>query len=82
MRTLDTFKGGARLAGAMRIGELAHRLETEIERLVAQESVDASAVEQLLGRADTMASVFERLRQPTPPAALWIVPPKPNTCPR
>ena len=28
MRTLHTLKGGARLAGAMRLGEMAHRLET------------------------------------------------------
>jgi chemosensory pili system protein ChpA (sensor histidine kinase/response regulator) len=69
MRTLHTFKGGARLAGAMRIGELAHRLETEIERLAAQDVVDATAVEHLLGRADTMASVFERLRHVPPVAA-------------
>ncbi|WP_310732445.1 Hpt domain-containing protein, partial [Rubrivivax gelatinosus] len=33
MRTLHTFKGGARLAGAMRLGERAHRMETAIERL-------------------------------------------------
>jgi chemosensory pili system protein ChpA (sensor histidine kinase/response regulator) len=36
MRTLHTFKGGARSAGAMRLGELAHRLETSIERLLAR----------------------------------------------
>ena len=35
MRTLHTFKGGARLAGAMRLGEMAHRLETAIEHLAA-----------------------------------------------
>ena len=35
MRTLHTLKGGARLAGAMRLGEMAHRLETRIERLTA-----------------------------------------------
>ncbi|MCP5285887.1 MAG: Hpt domain-containing protein [Burkholderiaceae bacterium] len=64
MRTLHTFKGGARLAGAMRVGELAHRLETEIERLAGSEGVDAAAVERLLSRADAMATVFERLRAP------------------
>ncbi len=34
MRTLHTLKGGARLAGAMRLGEMAHRLETAIEHLL------------------------------------------------
>jgi chemosensory pili system protein ChpA (sensor histidine kinase/response regulator) len=38
MRTLHTFKGGARLAGAMRLGEMAHRLETAIEHLLAKAS--------------------------------------------
>ncbi|MFO1266464.1 MAG: Hpt domain-containing protein [Rubrivivax sp.] len=33
MRALHTLKGGARLAGAMRLGEMAHRLETAIEHL-------------------------------------------------
>ena len=35
MRVLHTFKGGARLAGAMRLGEQAHRLESQIEHLLA-----------------------------------------------
>ena len=38
MRTLHTLKGGARLAGAMRLGEMAHRLETRIERLTATDA--------------------------------------------
>jgi chemosensory pili system protein ChpA (sensor histidine kinase/response regulator) len=73
MRTLHTFKGGARLAGAMRVGELAHRLETEIERLAARDALAPADIEHLLGKADTMASLFERLRKPgsaPPPAAV------------
>ena len=37
MRVLHTFKGGARLAGAMRLGEQAHRLESQIEHRLLQE---------------------------------------------
>ena len=63
MRTLHTLKGGARLAGAMRLGEMAHRLETRIERLTG---VDAAAtaedIETLQGRADNMTGAFEALR--------------------
>ncbi|HZV93726.1 MAG TPA: Hpt domain-containing protein, partial [Caldimonas sp.] len=63
MRTLHTLKGGARLAGAMRLGEMAHRLETRIERLTANEGkADASDVETLQGRADAMAHAFDALR--------------------
>jgi chemosensory pili system protein ChpA (sensor histidine kinase/response regulator) len=62
MRTLHTLKGGARLAGAMRLGEMAHRLETAIERLAGHGAVHADEIEPLLLRSDRMASVLEALR--------------------
>ncbi|MCE9659547.1 MAG: Hpt domain-containing protein [Burkholderiales bacterium] len=63
MRTLHTLKGGARLAGAMRLGEMAHRLETRIERLTAGEAVvDGADVEVLQGRADAMSQAFDAMR--------------------
>ena len=62
MRTLHTFKGGARLAGAMRVGELAHRLETAIERLLARGGVAAHDVELLQVRADHLGAAFDALR--------------------
>jgi chemosensory pili system protein ChpA (sensor histidine kinase/response regulator) len=62
MRTLHTFKGGARLAGAMRLGEMAHRLETAIEHLVARGDLQAADVEPLLGRVDTIEADFLELR--------------------
>jgi chemosensory pili system protein ChpA (sensor histidine kinase/response regulator) len=61
MRTLHTFKGGARLAGAMRLGELAHRLETAIEHLAARAEIHLQDIERLLGRGDAMAAAFESL---------------------
>lgn len=63
MRTLHTFKGGARLAGAMRLGELAHRLESAIERLLSAGSPSADAVAPLEGRVDRLVDDFEALRQ-------------------
>ncbi|MBG6079476.1 chemosensory pili system protein ChpA (sensor histidine kinase/response regulator) [Rubrivivax gelatinosus] len=68
MRTLHTFKGGARLAGAMRLGERAHRMETAIERLGDRGGVHAGEVETLLARADAMVADFEALRTPAAPA--------------
>ena len=63
MRTLHTLKGGARLAGAMRLGEMAHRLETRIERLTAADaSASAGDVETLQARADSMTQAFDALR--------------------
>ena len=64
MRTLHTFKGGARLAGAMRLGEMAHRLETAIEHLLARGSAAAPDIEALLGRVDAIVSSFELLGRP------------------
>lgn len=64
MRTLHTFKGGARLAGAMRLGEMAHRLETAIEHLLARGGIAGADVEALLARVDTIATGFEQLGQP------------------
>ena len=63
MRALHTLKGGSRLSGAMRLGELAHRLETRIERLMAHPPVAAADVETLQSHADTLAQAFDALRQ-------------------
>ena len=63
LRTLHTFKGGARLAGAMRVGELAHRLEAAIEALLAHGHAPAAEIEQLLARVDRLSSRFEAIVQ-------------------
>ena len=62
MRTLHTLKGSARLAGAMRLGELAHRLETVIGHLLARGDVQADDVEALQSRADGIEAAFQSLR--------------------
>jgi chemosensory pili system protein ChpA (sensor histidine kinase/response regulator) len=61
MRTLHTLKGGARLAGAMRLGELSHRLETAIEHLMSRQDLTAEEIEGLFGRVDALGTAFERL---------------------
>ncbi len=61
MRTLHTLKGGARLAGAMRLGELAHRLETAIEHLAAREHNREEDVEALFARVDAIGATFDGL---------------------
>jgi chemosensory pili system protein ChpA (sensor histidine kinase/response regulator) len=63
MRTLHTLKGGARLAGAMRLGEMAHRLETAIEHLIGRGHANADDVERLVGRVDAIETRFEMLRR-------------------
>ncbi len=64
MRTLHTLKGGARLSGAMRIGEMAHRLEAAIEALAARGQAQAADIAPLLAQADAMSALFDAMRQP------------------
>ncbi|MBS0320733.1 MAG: Hpt domain-containing protein [Proteobacteria bacterium] len=62
-RTLHTFKGSARMAGAMRLGELAHLMES---RLVDGESPAAATpalFEALDTDLDNIAFVLDRLRE-------------------
>ena len=61
LRNLHTLKGSARLAGALRLGEMAHRMETTAERLGSdvQRSAD---IEPLQSAFDAISARFEQLR--------------------
>ena len=61
LRTLHTLKGSARLAGAMRLGERAHGMESEIE-LIGTQSITRAAVDMLLVRFDALQAAFDGLR--------------------
>jgi chemosensory pili system protein ChpA (sensor histidine kinase/response regulator) len=61
LRALHTLKGSARLAGAMRMGEMAHRLESAVERVDAERPT-AEGIEPLLGSFDAMQAGFDKLR--------------------
>ncbi len=60
LRTLHTLKGSARLAGAMRLGERAHRMESDVEAIGAE--AGRRAIEQLLTRFDALQANFDALR--------------------
>ena len=62
LRVLHTLKGSARLAGALRLGEMAHSMESEIAYLGT--GVTASQdFEFLLSRFDRMQTAFDALRR-------------------
>ncbi|MDB5742719.1 MAG: CheA signal transduction histidine kinase [Polaromonas sp.] len=61
LRVLHTLKGSARLAGAMRLGEMAHRIESEIA-FVSSESASSQEFEPMMTRFDRMQTAFEGLR--------------------
>ena len=67
LRNLHTLKGSARLAGALRLGEMAHRMETTAERLGSdvQRSAD---LEPLQTAFDAISARFELLRNTDPQA--------------
>ncbi|NBW48841.1 MAG: hybrid sensor histidine kinase/response regulator [Betaproteobacteria bacterium] len=60
LRLLHTLKGSARLAGAMRMGEMGHRMESSIEQLGA-EGLQSIQLEPLLGRFDSLQAAFSSL---------------------
>ena len=60
LRVLHTLKGSARLAGAMRLGEMSHRMESSIESL-GSESLQSVQLEPLLARLDNLQATLDAL---------------------
>ncbi len=61
LRVLHTLKGSARLSGAMRLGEMTHRMESAVERL-GTEALKSAQLEPLLARFDAIQAHFDGLR--------------------
>ncbi len=62
LRALHTLKGSARLAGALRLGEMAHRIESEIEYMGSESSAGVD-FDPLLTRFDAMEHTLDGLRK-------------------
>lgn len=60
MRVLHTLKGSARLVGAMRLGEMAHRAESTIE-VLGTEGLSKADLEPMLDRMDELQAEMDRL---------------------
>ncbi|NVO07038.1 MAG: Hpt domain-containing protein, partial [Rhodoferax sp.] len=60
LRVLHTLKGSARLAGAMRLGEMAHRMESGVEAL-GTEALQTAQLEPLLGQLDILQATLDAL---------------------
>ena len=67
MRALHTLKGSARMAGAMRLGEVVHAMEARIESAIGNGEAPGPLADDLHGRFDHAAALFEAL-QHAPPA--------------
>jgi chemosensory pili system protein ChpA (sensor histidine kinase/response regulator) len=68
MRGLHTLKGSARLAGALRLGEMAHRTESAIG-LLSGESLQREDIEPMLDYIDEMRAMFRQLQMRNAPDA-------------
>ncbi len=69
MRALHTVKGSARMAGAMRLGQRVHEMETRIETLSGLASVPPGLIDELIADYDVVASLFETIRDPSSASA-------------
>jgi chemosensory pili system protein ChpA (sensor histidine kinase/response regulator) len=79
MRQLHTVKGSARMAGAMRLGQVLHEMETRVEHLALKLPAPHAAVEELLHAYDVGAALFDELVHGKPavlPQAAPQEPPK------
>ncbi|MBW0169237.1 MAG: Hpt domain-containing protein [Hydrogenophaga sp.] len=79
LRNLHTLKGSARLAGALRLGEMAHRMETSAERLGSDLQRGAD-LEPLQAAFDAISARFEQLRH-ADAEIVEIVQPAPEPAP-
>jgi chemosensory pili system protein ChpA (sensor histidine kinase/response regulator) len=64
MRHLHTIKGSARMAGAMRFGQLVHDMETRVEAAMALTEIPITLIDDLTAQYDIALNMFEVLRDP------------------
>ncbi|MFK3740183.1 Hpt domain-containing protein [Massilia sp. TN1-12] len=64
LRALHTVKGSARMAGAMRLGQHVHALETQVENMLHAGTTNQAAFDELLANYDQAQLLFEQLQQP------------------
>jgi chemosensory pili system protein ChpA (sensor histidine kinase/response regulator) len=62
LRSLHTVKGSARMAGAMRLGQHTHDIETQIENMVHAGTTTPAAFDELLANYDHALLLFEQLQ--------------------
>jgi len=78
LRALHTLKGSARMAGAIRLGELTHIMESRIEAATEANAVDAALFSELEEKMDRLSLDLERMAvgpepAPAPVAAVAAV---------
>ena len=64
LRHLHTLKGSARMAGAMRLGEVVHEMEARVESAARLHDVPPALLEELLASHDRSLELFDALHLP------------------
>ncbi|MDR1890000.1 MAG: Hpt domain-containing protein [Zoogloeaceae bacterium] len=62
-RLLHTFKGSARMAGAMNLGELAHACESRVDELTKSGEIRDEDLDEIASACDTLAQSVEHYRK-------------------
>src|SRR2546428_1055119 len=81
-RALHTLKGSARMAGAIRLGELTHLMESRIEFALEAGDLSQAVFEDLESQMDRLSGDLDRMRQKPQPAAAAGAPPRRAAAPR
>lgn len=63
-RSLHTLKGSARMAGAMRLGELTHRVEDRVSKAISKNALDEELWNEMDNYLDRIAHAIEELQEP------------------
>jgi chemosensory pili system protein ChpA (sensor histidine kinase/response regulator) len=63
-RCLHTLKGSARMAGAMRLGELTHRVEDRVSQAITRSEFNETLWNEMDGYLDRIALAIEQLQLP------------------
>lgn len=61
-RLLHTFKGNARMAGAMNLGEVTHQLETRVDEAMRGGKANVAFIDEIESGCDILDQAVERLR--------------------
>ncbi|MDQ3445705.1 MAG: Hpt domain-containing protein, partial [Pseudomonadota bacterium] len=69
MRKLHTVKGSARMAGAMRLGEAVHEMETRMEAAMQLADVPPIIIDDLHTQYDHAMALYDELQNPLAAAA-------------
>jgi len=81
-RSLHTFKGSARMAGALRLGDLVHNMETRVVDSTEAGAPAASLFDELFTYFDNIGDLLDRLQAgPEAPISTEIAAGQPETQP-